>query len=374
MKNVTLLTLLSAGLLTACNPAKNNEATNKDSRSSKEILRDNLRATTPKGVMFGHHDDTVYGKDWEFVEDGSDVLAVCGDYPAVVSFDLGHLELGDSLSIDKVPFDLIRQEAVKQYQRGGLVSFSWHPRNPKTGGDSWDVSDKTVVTSILPGGENYEKFQQWLNNLNRFICSLQTEDGTKVPVLLRPWHEHTGSWFWWGQDLCTTDEYKQLWRMTTDYLEQNGAADQILYAYSTGTEPKDTAAYLERYPGDDIIEVIGFDGYQREDKNLYLNDMAVCLAVVDSIAKAHDKILAITETGYEAIPDSVWWTETLLPLMGDYPVSYVLLWRNAREYDTHFFGPYPGHASANDFIKFHQHPKTLFSKDVNLYEIGRAHV
>ena len=98
MKNVTLLTLLSAGLLTACNPAKNNEATNKDSRSSKEILRDNLRATTPKGVMFGHHDDTVYGKDWEFVEDGSDVLAVCGDYPAVVSFDLGHLELGDSLS------------------------------------------------------------------------------------------------------------------------------------------------------------------------------------------------------------------------------------------------------------------------------------
>ncbi len=368
MKNVTLLTLLSAGLLTACNPAKNNEATNKDSRSSKEILRDNLRATTPKGVMFGHHDDTVYGKDWEFVEDGSDVLAVCGDYPAVVSFDLGHLELGDSLSIDKVPFDLIRQEAVKQYQRGGLVSFSWHPRNPKTGGDSWDVSDKTVVTSILPGGENYEKFQQWLNNLNRFICSLQTEDGTKVPVLLRPWHEHTGSWFWWGQDLCTTDEYKQLWRMTTDYLEQNGAADQILYAYSTGTEPKDTAAYLERYPGDDIIEVIGFDGYQREDKNLYLNDMAVCLAVVDSIAKAHDKILAITETGYEAIPDSVWWTETLLPLMGDYPVSYVLLWRNAREYDTHFFGPYPGHASANDFIKFHQHPKTLFSKDVNLYE------
>ena len=267
-----------------------------------------------------------------------------------------------------MPFDLIRQEAVKQYQRGGLVSFSWHPRNPKTGGDSWDVSDKTVVTSILPGGENYEKFQQWLNNLNRFICSLQTEDGTKVPVLLRPWHEHTGSWFWWGQDLCTTDEYKQLWRMTTDYLEQNGAADQILYAYSTGTEPKDTAAYLERYPGDDIIEVIGFDGYQREDKNLYLNDMAVCLAVVDSIAKAHDKILAITETGYEAIPDSVWWTETLLPLMGDYPVSYVLLWRNAREYDTHFFGPYPGHASANDFIKCHQHPKTLFSKDVNLYE------
>lgn len=141
-------------------------------------------------------------------------------------------------SLDKVPFEKIRKEIINQYNRGGLVSLSWHPRNPKTGGDAWDVSDHAVVKSILPEGENYEKFQSWLGKVNDFILSLKTSDGTKIPVLFRPWHEHTGSWFWWGQNLCTTDEYKALWRMTADYLNAHGAADQIVYAYSTGTEPR----------------------------------------------------------------------------------------------------------------------------------------
>ena len=200
-----------------------------------------------------------------------------------------------------------------------MVSLSWHPRNPKTGGDAWDVSDHAVVKSILPEGENYEKFQSWLGKVNDFILSLKTSDGTKIPVLFRPWHEHTGSWFWWGQNLCTTDEYKALWRMTADYLNAHGAADQIVYAYSTGTEPRDQASYLERYPGHDLIDVLGFDAYQREDKDFFLKSMDTSLSVIDSIGKANHKIIAITETGYEGVPDSTWWTGTCC-----------LPWRNIR--------------------------------------------
>ena len=318
--------------------------------------------------MFGHHDDTVYGIGWEFDEGGSDVQKVCGDYPAVISFDLGEIELGGDKSLDKVPFEKIRKEIINQYNRGGLVSLSWHPRNPKTGGDAWDVSDHAVVKSILPEGENYEKFQSWLGKVNDFILSLKTSDGTKIPVLFRPWHEHTGSWFWWGQNLCTTDEYKTLWRMTADYLNAHGATDQIVYAYSTGTEPQDQASYLERYPGHDLIDVLGFDAYQREDKDFFLKSMDTSLSVIDSIGKANHKIIAVTETGYEGIPDSTWWTGTLLPAMEKYPVAYVLVWRNAREKVTHFFGPYPGQASAEDFKKFFENPKTLFASDINLYK------
>lgn len=321
-----------------------------------------------KGIMFGHHDDTVYGIGWEFDEGGSDVQKVCGDYPAVISFDLGEIELRGDKSLDKVPFEKIRKEIINQYNRGGLVSLSWHPRNPKTGGDAWDVSDHAVVKSILPEGENYEKFQSWLGKVNDFILSLKTSDGTKIPVLFRPWHEHTGSWFWWGQNLCTTDEYKALWRMTADYLNAHGATDQIVYAYSTGTEPQDQASYLERYPGHDLIDVLGFDAYQREDKDFFLKSMDTSLSVIDSIGKANHKIIAVTETGYEGIPDSTWWTGTLLPAMEKYPVAYVLVWRNAREKVTHFFGPYPGQASAEDFKKFFENPKTLFASDINLYK------
>ena len=332
MKNTKLITMLCLGALIACSPSKKGLEPTSEQVSPRERLIENLRATPQKGIMFGHHDDTVYGIGWEFDEGGSDVQKVCGDYPAVISFDLGEIELGGDKSLDKVPFEKIRKEIINQYNRGGLVSLSWHPRNPKTGGDAWDVSDHAVVKSILPEGENYEKFQSWLGKVNDFILSLKTSDGTKIPVLFRPWHEHTGSWFWWGQNLCTTDEYKALWRMTADYLN------------------------------------LGFDAYQREDKDFFLKSMDTSLSVIDSIGKANHKIIAITETGYEGVPDSTWWTGTLLPAMEKYPVAYVLVWRNAREKVTHFFGPYPGQASAEDFKKFFENPKTLFASDINLYK------
>ena len=50
--------------------------------------------------MLGHHDDTVYGIGWEGEEGRSDVKSVCGDYPAVISFDLGELELGNAANLD----------------------------------------------------------------------------------------------------------------------------------------------------------------------------------------------------------------------------------------------------------------------------------
>ena len=42
--------------------------------------------------MFGHHDDPVYGIGWDGDENRSDVKSVCGDYPAMMSFDLGRME------------------------------------------------------------------------------------------------------------------------------------------------------------------------------------------------------------------------------------------------------------------------------------------
>jgi mannan endo-1,4-beta-mannosidase len=317
--------------------------------------------------MFGHHDDTVYGIGWEGDEGRSDVRSVCGDYPAVVSFDLGELELGGPTSLDRVPFDKIRREAVNQYLRGGMVSLSWHARNPRTGGDAWDVSDTTVVHSILPGGEQHEKFAGWLERVADFIGSIRTPDGVPVPVLFRPWHEHTGSWFWWGERLCTLHEYKDLWRLTIETLRKRGVHN-VLYVYSPGAEPRDTTEYLARYPGDDLIDVVGFDTYQTEGRAAYLSIMDRMLRLTTGVARAHGKVAAVTETGYEGIPDPRWWTGTLLPALEGYPVAYVLVWRNARERPTHYYAPYPGQASAADFKAFYNDPRTLFAADVDLYK------
>lgn len=355
--------LLVAGFV-SCNGTGKKEKDNEGFKRTAETesLLVSLKNISQQGIMFGHHDDPLYGIGWEGDEDRSDVKSVCGDYPAIMSFDLGRIELGGDKSLDDIPFEKIRKEILNQYNRGGMSTISWHLDNPVTGSDSWDVSDSTVVASVLPNGVNHETFLGWLDIVADFMHSLKASDGTKIPILFRPWHEHTGSWFWWGKNLCSAEEYKALWRLTYDRLCEK-KVDNLLYAYSPGSEPNTAEEYLERYPGDDIIDLIGFDCYQF-DKAIYLEQMNKSLRIITEVAASRNKAMAVTETGYETIPDPVWWTEVLLPILKEYPVSYVVLWRNAREKENHYYAPYPGHLSAADFVKFYEDPKTLFAADV----------
>lgn len=369
IKFMTASMLIAAGL-SSCN-LFGQKGTMKMQSSERTVetknLLINLGTIHQKGFMFGHHDDPVYGIGWEGDADRSDVKSVCGDYPAVMSFDLGRIELGGDKNLDKVPFDKIRREILAQYARGGMVSLSWHVDNPLTGKDSWDVSDTTVVASVLSGGANHQKFLGWLDKVADFMNSLTTDKGVKVPVLFRPWHEHSGSWFWWGQNLCTATQYKALWKMTYDRMQEKGV-NNLLYAYSPGTEPQTVEEYLERYPGNDIIDLVGFDTYQF-DRQKYIDQLNKSLTILTEVGKKLGKPIAITETGFETIPDATWWTETLLPVISKYPISYVLVWRNAREKDNHYYAPYPGQVSAPDFVKFYQNSKTLFARDIKkLYD------
>lgn len=310
-------------------------------------------------IMYGHQDDLMYGHSWkledaasEFVK--SDIHGVCGKYPAVYGMDLGGIEVGWEANLDKNDFDNMRASAVAHHERGGVVTFSWHPRNPLTGGDAWDVSSKEVVASILPGGEKHELFMGWLSNAADFLGSIRTAEGQAVPVVWRPWHEHTGSWFWWGQDLCTTEQYKALWQMTYDYMVKERGLDNLVWAYSPGAGGITPELFAERYPGDEIIDMVGFDCYQYSTDEVYIKEMKHALDVMSAFNEGRGKIMAVTETGYEGIPNARWWTDVLYQAVKDYPVSYVLTWRNAcdEHMQHHFYGPYPGHISAENFKEF----------------------
>ena len=310
-------------------------------------------------IMYGHQDDLMYGHSWkledaasEFVK--SDIHGVCGKYPAVYGMDLGGIEVGWEANLDKNDFDNMRASAVAHHERGGVVTFSWHPRNPLTGGDAWDVSSKEVVASILPGGEKHEFFMGWLSNAADFLGSIKTADGQTVPVVWRPWHEHTGSWFWWGQDLCTTEQYKALWQMTYDYMVKERGLDNLVWAYSPGAGGITPELFAERYPGDEIIDMVGFDCYQYSTDEVYIKEMKHALDVMSAFNEGRGKIMAVTETGYEGIPNARWWTDVLYQAVKDYSVSYVLTWRNACDdhMQHHFYGPYPGHLSAENFKEF----------------------
>lgn len=368
MKNfITSVCITMLLSITACNSNASLQPTPVNPNATKEAveLYKQLASQITKGIMFGHQDDIVYGHSWK--TDGvSDVKQTSNDFPAIFGWELGDLELGNIYSLDSVAFSEIEEGMKWVYKEGGINTVSWHVNNPLTGGNSWDTSSKKVVASVLPNGEKHESFIKMLDKVADFFMTLKDEDGNFIPFIFRPYHEHTGSWFWWGQDLCSSDDYISLWRFTVDYFNEKGL-NNILYAYSAAGNFSSAAEFLERYPGDDIIDIIGFDIYQMglEGKENYITSTRNLLNILTPTAKEKNKILILAETGFESIPDAKWWTETLWSAIKDYPISYVLVWRNAHDQPNHYYAPFPGQMSADDFVVFKNQERVLFLSDIN---------
>ena len=347
--------VLTALVLAACGTGNK-----KPMETPKDLLVHQLFTFAENGkIAYRHQDDLCYGhawrvEDWEADElERSDVKAVTGKYPRVLGFDLGDIEHGADKNLDGVPFGLIRKAALKHIERGGIVTFSWHPDNILTGGDAWDVSSNQVVKSVLMGGDNHAEFMVWLQRAADFLESLGD-----VSVIFRPWHEHTGSWFWWGKDLCTPQEYIELFRMTWVYFTKERGLTNLVWCISPNA-PITPEEYMERYPGDEFVDIMGADYYEFLDP-AHLGEMgAVFSAVIrdllntlTALGTEHHKLIALSETGLEGIPDPVWWTEVLYPSIKDYSISYVLTWRNAWDQPGHFFGAWEGFENAADFKAF----------------------
>lgn len=330
-----------------------------DDIPANRVLATKLASLADSGkVMYGHQDDLSYGHSWK-VEDWenddlerSDIKDVSGEYPSVIGFDLGGIELGNIENLDGVPFGLIRKATLKHIARGGAVTYSWHLRNPLTGGDSWDISSDQVVASVLEGGEKHEEFLAWLDRLAEFLNSLNG-----APVIFRPWHENIGSWFWWGGNLCSADQYKALYRLTKERLEAKEVKN-LLWCYSPNG-PISAEDYLSRYPGDELVDILGTDIYEYVGQDgleaageRYVTQVRQMLSTLEAISKERGKLMCLSETGLEGLVDPTWWTERLYPAIKGFPITYVLTWRNAHDKPGHFYGPWKGFENEDDFKTF----------------------
>ncbi len=337
-----------------------------DKNATKETiaLYSNLKKLLNKGVMFGHQDDLAYGVGWKYEPGRSDIKDVTEDYPAVYGFELGRLELDHKVNIDSVPFDKMKIFIHEAYDRGGVITLSWHLNNPLTGKTAWDPAPGTVA-SILPGREKNELYKSWLDKVAAFMLGLKGKHGECIPIIFRPFHELNGSWFWWGGKNCTPDELKQLYQFTESYLRDTKNVHNLLYAYNTD-KFYSSDEYMERYPGDGWVDLIGFDYYQRNKREEYLPEIGKMLTALETIAAERNKIPALTEFGGN-LSDSTWWTGTFLEALNGHKISYVLGWRNAGKHlngQFEYYVAYKGAASADDFKLFYENKKTLFQKDV----------
>lgn len=354
--------LTAIALISACGPRDK-----KPMETPKDELVHRLFTYAEEGkIAYGHQDDLFYGHNWLVTDaendplERSDVKDVTGKYPVILGCDLGGIELGADENLDGVPFDLMRRAAQKQVERGGIVTFSWHPRNPLTGGDAWDVSSDQVVKSILKGGEKEREFRTWLSRVADFIESLG------VPVIFRPWHENLGSWFWWGGKLCSAQEYQELYRMTWLYFTKDRGLTNILWCYSPNGDVK-PEEYMSRYPGDEFVDILGVDSYEyvgngtvADASARFKGELRRILTFLTALSYEHNKLMCLSETGYEGIKYPTWWTEILEPAVREYPISYLLTWRNAHDKPEHFYAAWKGFEYEADMKAFSELDNILF--------------
>lgn len=362
-------------------------------KTAAQQLLDRLAKIQKKGYMYGHQDDPFYGITWEWESGRSDTYELVGDYPGVMGFDLGGIEKGDLKNLDSVPFNLIRQEIINHHQRGGIITLSWHLRNPLLGTTAWIENDikaydeavaalqkigrddlvrnidnpRHTVRAMIPGGKSHALFCQWLTRLTDFITSLRDSRGRQIPVIFRPWHESSGGWFFWGDSNCSREEYLALWNYTQDFLnaipvDGGKLGDYLVWSFSPSYGGQWTdEQYLSRYPGDDRVQLIGDDGYQWGTEEAFRTMLDYNLSHITRIAQEHGKLMALTECGYINSPDATWWTRVVKPIIERYPICYLLPWRNFKK---EHFGASKDASTADDFRQWARQKQFLFVNDI----------
>ncbi len=325
-----------------------------------KYLYTNLEQGCGRRLIFGMHDATGYGVGWKGDDDRSDIKSVCGDYPGLYGWDMNTVDRGSASEMARFTYRI-----RSAYARGGVNTLCWHQYDPQ--GRSFygaDISDNVVAT-LLPGGSYHDFYKKRLTRIARFLKGLRGNDGSSIPILFRPYHEHDSGAFWWGTNNCSSEEYNHIWQFTVTYLRDSLNVHNLIYAISPISFTTRNS-YLKIYPGDNYVDILGMDFYYWTPLDQRQAAFINTLHVPVTLAKERAKIAALTEVGYECIPEPAWFNRYLLPPFKQDSlcalISYAMVWRN--ESTSHFFAPWPGHATVPGFLDFYNDPFTAFEADL----------
>ncbi|MBY0013406.1 glycosyl hydrolase [Paenibacillus typhae] len=341
-----------------------------------------LESIRGQEIIFGHQQATTEGLSIT-ANDGtqSDVQNAVGDLPGMFGWDSLSLEGKEKPGVNGNDFEQNRDNLIavmkRAHAQGGLLAFSAHMPNFVTGGDFNDTKGK-VVPRILPGGDKHEAYNQFLDQIADFANHLKDDTGQPIPVIFRPFHEQNGAWFWWGAPYRTKEQYIELYRYTVEYLRDVKGVHNFLYAYSPNSSFNNSeAAYLETYPGDEFVDILGFDDYYDGNSEGWFSGAVQDAKLVSRLADAKGKPAAMTEFGYSNLrpsgtKDMEFYTKLLNALKSDpdsAKMAYMMTWTNFGT--DNFFVPYKNglnglgdHPLLPDFVKYYEDPYSSFLNEI----------
>jgi mannan endo-1,4-beta-mannosidase len=296
-------------------------------------------------------------------KDYSDSKAVTGAHPAVLGSDFHYY-------IEKSSTERGHHtEAVRwAYQQGYVITFDWHISGRGTTTYEYREESKNLVNNIVSNTNGdrdwlYEQFDKIIDIINNDLVV----GGERIPIVFRPWHEMNGGWFWWGSKATNYTNYRELYKLTVDYLKER--TTNVLFCWSPNTPTN-----MTYYPGDEYVDILGLDAYEVTANGLRTN-----LAPIIDKAQASGKVAVFAETGNRTSANggddaAKYWKNTVLPAIIDDPtgksrkIAWVLTWINAS-----WSFPYVPHAQSSSsakqsFIDFRNSPYVLFGDEIpNLY-------
>lgn len=361
-----------------------NYITDKSATAETVALFYNLKKLSKTKVAIGQQD--AFNNFYQDAAGDSDIKKNTGYDPAILGSDF--MFITDKNNTNQANNWFYQQEIkitndVKSaYAKGIINTFSWHLREPNNE-DSFYASDMTseqkttAFKSILPGGANHEWYKKKLDKIASIFLNLKGTKGELIPIIFRPFHEFDGSWFWWGANFCTSDEYKTAYQFTVDYLKNTKGVHNVLYAFSPDNSYSTADTYLSRYPGDAYVDVLGMDNYGDFDNqgSTGASRANSKLKIISDLAIKKVKIAALTETGYQVTstkpPVTDWFSAFLYSALtsNNIEVSYVLFWVNSKDA---YFVPNGTVSNAADFKTFSLKPKSALVNSLpKMYELPK---
>ena len=333
-----------------------------------------------------NHDKIIFGQyyaTWQGVASDNDILDMTGKQPGVTEWHIPFM---------KFSYDEKMAQIQNDFDNGVFTSFFWRMNNPITDQPESDLSDGEGniinIETLLPGGVNHHLYLKQLDKYVLINQDLPKVNGNPIPVSFRFMPEMSrGNSRWYK--LCTPEQYKTLWVVAFNYLNDRGC-NNLLWHFNpndTDSATNDEFGYLEYYPGHDYVDICGrnvnTDDYQMGENSLNSIKHAI------EIAAEADKLVAISQmNSYKnngdwdgngineeenGEPTSLqnYWTEvwynrihTQEQLLNK--IAFSCAWKN--ESANNFFLPFKGNEHANDFVTMCNTPEILLASDINLYD------
>lgn len=318
-------------------------------------------------VVMGHEHDNYQGQHFDD-EEGfalqSDVWQATGKYPLLNGFNLQNVIDGDDYTA----------HIKMTHLMGGFVQLMWDAYNPTNGGGTHNCTGNPIV-ELLPNGTGNAQWTAWLDKIGVFVGGLTTPTGELIPVVLRLFHENTGDWYWWGTRCATAHEYKKAWHYTVQYLRETCGAHNLILIYCP-SDPATTfdVAFSGRWPGDNWVDVVGFDKYTSWDS--YQSAVGADCVAAASVAVEKQLPFAIGETGvssglYKSVSRS-FFNDVMLDTLARNcsQAAFAHTWVNYNP--TKYWVPLPGQPTSGGFKRMAKSGAVLLRGDKRYQTIATS--